>query len=175
MSSGTAARIPFLVSRAAAGDTSLVADELGGGGPLNSLMYWTIWCNEPWVGLGAKGPWHTMFDGYATASIVEHRQTCALVPKHPEPAAVWKRPRSKVPLLAIVGEADPQDPIGNLPRLRRSFPNSRVITAPAQGHAVGQYGCIGELVGRFVDRGTAKGLDTSCLRFIAPTPFQLRK
>ena len=50
-----------------------------------------------------------------------------------------------------------------------------MITAPWQGHAVGGNGCIGELVSRFVTRGTAKGLDTSCVRFIVPSPFQLRK
>jgi len=36
------------------------------------------------------------------------------------------------------------------------------VIVPGQGHGVGQYGCLGELVGRFVDRGTAKGLDTGC-------------
>ena len=175
LNAGTAARIPLLVASAAAGDMSLLSHELGGGGPINSLMYWTIWCNEPWVGLGSRGPWHTIFDGTATASIVEHRRTCAYIRKRAEPGSAWTRPHSTVPLLAIEGEADPQDPIGNLPGLRASFPNSRVITAPAQGHAAGQYGCIGELVARFVDRASVKGLDTSCVRFIAPSPFQLRK
>jgi pimeloyl-ACP methyl ester carboxylesterase len=169
-----AARIPFVVAQAAAGHYAPLAAEVDTGGAINSLMYWSIWCNEPWVGLGAKGPWHTLFDGYARASIDEHRMICRYIPKHASPAADWKRPHSDVPFLAIVGQADPQDPIGNLPGLRTAFPNSRVLTAPAQGHAVGQFGCIGELVGRVVDRGTVKGLDTSCLKFIVPTAFQLR-
>lgn len=175
VSSTTAASIPLLVSRAAAGDYSVVADHVDTSGGINSVMYWRIWCNEPWVGLNAKGPWHTLFDGFATSSIAQHRQVCTYIPKSPEPGAAWKRPHSNVPMLAIVGEADPQDPIGNLPGLRSSFPNSRVITAPGQGHAVGQNGCIGLLVARVVNRGSVKGLDTSCLRFITATPFQLRK
>jgi hypothetical protein len=68
-----------------------------------------------------------------------------------------------VPLLVLAGGADPQDPIGNLPGLRRAFPNSRAVVVPGQGHAIGQLGCLGELVGRFVDRGTARGLDTRCV------------
>jgi pimeloyl-ACP methyl ester carboxylesterase len=175
MSSTTAASIPFLVARAASGDYSVLADHVDPGGTGNSVMYWTIWCNEPWVGLDAKGPWHTIFDGFATTSITEHRQSCRYMPKHPEPAAAWKRPHSDVPMLAIVGEADPQDPIGNLPGLETSFPNSRVITARGQGHAVGQNGCIGLLVARVVDRNSVKNLDTSCVRFIVPSAFQLRK
>jgi pimeloyl-ACP methyl ester carboxylesterase len=174
-SSTTAASIPLLVNRAAARDYSVLAEHVDTGNAVNPVMYWTIWCNEPWVGLNAKGPWQTIFDGFTTSSIVEHRRACAYMPKHPEPAAQWKRPQSSVPLLAIAGEADPQDPIGNLPGLRRSFPNSRVLVARGQGHAVGQNGCIGLLVANVVDRGSVKGLDTSCLRFITPTPFQLRK
>jgi len=170
----SAARIPLLVSQAADHHYDLLENELGDGNPINSLMYWTIWCNEPWVGLGARGPWHTLFDGFARASITEHRQACAFIPKRSEPASAWHRPHSKVPMLAVVGEADPQDPIGNLPGLHAAFPNSRVITAPAQGHAVGGNGCIGLLVARFIDRASAKGLDTSCVRFIVPSPFQLR-
>jgi pimeloyl-ACP methyl ester carboxylesterase len=173
LDASSAARIPLLVSEAADHHYDLLENDLGDGTPINSLMYWTIWCNEPWVGLGARGPWHTLFDGFATESIAEHRQACAFIPKRHEPASAWGRPHSKVPMLAIVGQADPQDPIGNLPGLHAAFPNSRVITAPDQGHAVGGSGCIGLLVARFVARGAAKGLDTSCVRLIVPSPFQL--
>jgi pimeloyl-ACP methyl ester carboxylesterase len=175
LDSGTAARIPLLVTLATRGDYTVLRENVGSSEAMRSLMYWTIWCNEPWVGLAARGPWHTIFDGYTAASVKEHSRICSLLPKRAEPASAWQRPQSSVPMLAIEGQADPQDPIGNLPDLRTRFPNSRVITAPWQGHAVGGNGCIGELVSRFVTRGTAKGLDTSCVRFIVPSPFQLRK
>jgi pimeloyl-ACP methyl ester carboxylesterase len=175
LDASSAARIPLLVSRATDHHYDMLEDNLGNGRPINSLMYWTIWCNEPWVGLDARGPWHTLFDGFARAAITEHRQACAFIPKRPEPPSAWHRPHSTVPMLAVVGQADPQDPIGNLPGLRHAFPNSRVITAPGQGHAVGGNGCIGLLVARFIERGTAKGLDTSCVRFIVPSAFQLRQ
>jgi hypothetical protein len=90
-----------------------------------------------------------------------------------EPRSAWTRPHSRVPLLVLAGSADPQDPIGNLPGLRRSFPESRVVTAPYQGHGVGQYGCLGRLVGEFVARGTARGLDARCARDIPPPSFDL--
>ena len=70
-----------------------------------------------------------------------------------------------------MGGADPQDPIGNLAGLHTTFPNSRTIVVPGLGHAIGQYGCLGELVECFVDRGTAEGPDTRCVRRISPMPF----
>jgi hypothetical protein len=76
-------------------------------------------------------------------------------------------------VLALVGGADPQDPVGNLAGFRRAFPNGRTIVVPGLGHAIGQFGCLGAVVARFVDRGTAQGLDTRCVRDIPPSPFVL--
>ena len=41
----------------------------------------SIWCNEPWAGLDAKGPWGTDFDSYTTA---QHRGVPAGVQLRPE-------------------------------------------------------------------------------------------
>ena len=73
--------------------------------------------------------------------------------------------------LALVGGADPQDPLGNLTGLRRGMKNARIVVVPGMGHTVGQYGCLGALVSQFVERGGAKALDTSCVRSIAPQSF----
>jgi hypothetical protein len=62
----------------------------------------------------------------------------------------------------------------NLPRLKRTFPDSRAVVVPGLGHAIGQYGCLRDLVAVVVARGTTKELDTHCVRAIAPPPFILR-
>jgi hypothetical protein len=49
-----------------------------------------------------------------------------------------------------------------------------VVLVPGQGHAIGQLGCLGELVGRFVDRGTTRRLDTSCAARTVPPPLATR-
>ena len=54
----------------------------------------SIWCNEPWVGLDATGPWGTEFDSYTTAKIAAFRQQCSSVPKRAEPRALWRLPAS---------------------------------------------------------------------------------
>jgi hypothetical protein len=77
-------------------------------------------------------------------------------------------------VLVLAGGGDPQDPISNLPNLRSALPNSRVVIAAGQGHAVGQFGCLGRLVTRFVEQGTARGLDTRCIDAIRAPDFVLR-
>jgi len=74
----------------------------------------------------------------------------------------------------LAGGADPQDPITNFPNLKQAFPNSRTIVVPNQGHWVARYGCLADLVGRFVERGTAAKLDPSCVRTIRPPAFALQ-
>ena len=170
----TASEIPLVVARAAAGDYGPLNEQVEPGDVDHQVMFWSIWCNEPWVGLGAKGPWHTDFDGYTAKTIAGYRQACRAVPKRTEPPSAWTLPsRSEVPMLVLAGGADPQDPAANLPGLRTTFPNARVIVVPGYGHAVGQYGCLGGLVSDFIDRASAVGLATRCVRAIDPPPFDL--
>jgi pimeloyl-ACP methyl ester carboxylesterase len=174
----TAASIPLVVDDAAHGDygplNREIARQRSQGNPTQELMYWSIWCNEPWVGLGATGPWHTDFDGYTTSSVMSHRVPCAFFPKRAEPAADWTSPRSSVPVLVLAGGADPQDPLTNMPRLKQDFPNSRAIVVPHYGHTVGMLDCVRDVVSQFVVRGTVKGLDTACVGAILPPALTLR-
>ena len=177
----TAAAVPLLVARTAAGDYSKLADWLKATSspPDLRVMRWSIMCNEPWMGLDpaaaaadAKG---TYLESEVAFSIVQDQAICAGFPKRAEPVADWARVRSTVPALALVGGADPQDPIGNIAGLTGAMPNARVVVAPGMGHGVASYGCLPILVTRFVALGSAKKLDTACVRkTIAPTPFLLR-
>jgi pimeloyl-ACP methyl ester carboxylesterase len=137
-------------------------------------MYWMIMCNEPWVGLAVRGPWGTYLDGSTEAALAGFAAVCPLLPRAPQSAADWRRPSGRTPVLALVGGADPQDPVQNLEGLARSLPRSRIVVVPGQGHTVGQYGCLGRLVARFVERGTAAGLDVRCARTIPVPRFVLR-
>ena len=170
----TAAHIPLLVSRAAKGDYGPLNTELKQGEQSLNLMFYGIWCSEPWVGLNARGPWHTDFDSNATNSISAHRAICRYVPKRAEPASAWTLPHSNTPLLVLAGGADPQDPIANMPRLKEAFPNSRAAIVPNYGHTVAQFGCMGRLVSDFVIGGNATKLDTSCVSDIVAPGFSLR-
>lgn len=169
-----AVSIPLVISRAAKGDYA----------PLNQhpgdvfrqpLMGWSIVCSEPWVGLDAKPPWGTEFDGYTATFIVQFRQGCKFFPKRSEPRTLWTfSTPSQVPVLVFEGGADPQDPASNLSGLAQQFPDSRVVILPHLGHEFSIGGCVDQIMADFVDRGTTKGLDaTRCAGQIPIPPFPL--
>jgi len=174
LNAAAAASIPLVVSRAARGDYAPLVGQIPSSGSENPLMYWSIWCNERWVGLDANGPWGTYLDGYVASQLANYRSACAYVPDHVEPASNLARVRSNVPVLALVGGADPQDPAGNIAGLGTAMPRARVVVLPEHGHAVGQFGCLPSLVALFVDRGSAAALDVRCVRATRPPPFALR-
>ena len=172
----TAVSIPLVVSRAAAGDDGPL--NRAGSGDLGvglDLMGSSIWCNEPWVGLDATGPWGTDFDGYTTAHIAAFRQACNSAPKRAEPRSLWRSPTSsRVPVLALAGGADPQDPVTNLADLKRHFPDSRIVVLPHQGHDFSFGSACDEMLAGFVDRDTTKDLDTTgCIDSVVVPPFEL--
>jgi pimeloyl-ACP methyl ester carboxylesterase len=80
-----------------------------------------------------------------------------------------------VPVLAVAGGADPQDPAANLADLKRHFPDSRTVVFPHLGHSWSGVGsCLDQTVTDFVERGTTKGLDTTCAGgAVVVPPFEL--
>src|SRR6185312_11284913 len=77
-----AVSIPLVVSEAAKGNYGPL--KRAGSGEFGvdlDLMGSSIWCNEPWTGLDATGPWGTAFDGYTSAYIAEFRHECSSVAK----------------------------------------------------------------------------------------------
>ena len=171
-----AVSIPLVISSAAKGDYAPLEEEGPGDGAVDlNLMGSSIWCNEPWAGLDAKGPWGTDFDSYTAARIAAFRNACSSVPERGEPRSLWTLPTSSpVPVLALVGGADPQDPVPNLSDLKHHFPDSRTMIFPHIAHQFSIGGCLYPILVDFVDHGTTKGLDTTrCDGAVVVPPFEL--
>ena len=171
-----AVSIPLVVSRAAEGDYGRLEQEALREPDVDlDLMGSSIWCNEPWTGLDASGPWGTEFDSYTTARIAAFRQECSSVPRRAEPRSLWTLPTSSpVPVLALVGGADPQDPVTNLRGLKQHFPDSRTVIFPHIGHQFSIGGCLYPILTDYVERGTTNGLDTTpCDGAVVVPPFEL--
>ena len=170
-----AVSIPLVVSRAAAGDYAPLKH--AGSGDLNPTLglMSSIWCNEPWTGLEATGPWGTEFDSYTTAQIAAFRNHCNSVPTRAEPRSLWRLPASsRVPVIAFTGGADPQDPVANLSGLKQHFPDSRTVVFPHVGHDFNIGGCVDEIMADLADRGTTRGVDTTrCNGAVVVPPFPL--
>ena len=79
-----------------------------------------------------------------------------------------------MPVLALVGGADPQDPVTNLSDLKQHFPDSRIVVFPHVGHDFNIGGCVDEMMADVVERGTTRRLDTTrCDGAVVVPPFPL--
>jgi len=177
-----AGRLPLLVAQAMHGVYAPLARAAVRPSPMSApptaVMPYSVMCNEPWAvrdparaAADARG---TYLAAAAKAWASQQSAVCSVFPKRHDRPADWRPPRSKAPLLAIVGEADPQDPLANIAGIRRTMPNSRFVVVRAGLHTNSQFGCVPELIARFVDRGGARGLDVSCARSATRPNFAYR-
>jgi pimeloyl-ACP methyl ester carboxylesterase len=181
MTADGAVGIPFAVAQAVRGKYAPLAQVSVSAGasarPKTLLEPYSVFCSEPWarrsvarVRADAAG---TYLARTAVAWAQEQATLCDLFPKRVERPQDWARPHGTTPLLAVLGEADPQDPLVNIAGIRTTMPNSRIVVVPGQGHTVGHLGCMPGMIARFLDRGSAAGLDVSCAKRVATPSFRL--
>jgi pimeloyl-ACP methyl ester carboxylesterase len=179
-SSMAATRVPAIIHRAAAGDF----------GPLASAaydyrrhlvdadsngLYLSITCAEdlPFIkpGEGERTADDTFIGHYR---LTEQRAACALWPRAPVPTDYSEPTRADAPVLILTGQWDPVTPPSQGDEAARSLPNSLHVVVPQGGHGFGGLqgrDCIRRLMVEFVERGTAKGLDTACVAGIKRQAF----
>jgi hypothetical protein len=101
-------------------------------------------------------------------------ETCRYVPSGVVPANDGEPVRGDMPVLLILGEADPQDPAANVADAPIELPRSKTVVVPGQSHTVGTRGCMPTIVAAFIRAGTVDGLDVSCAANGAtPAPFKI--
>jgi hypothetical protein len=82
--------------------------------------------------------------------------------------------KSNIPALLLSGELDPVTPPSGGAEVVRHFTRGRHVVIRNNGHPIGNAErCIGEMIGQFLDRGSADGLATSCASDIPAPPFLL--
>jgi pimeloyl-ACP methyl ester carboxylesterase len=174
-----AATIPYVVAHAVKGDYGPLASGQSpfASAPQTAIMPWSTRCTEPWsrwrpsvARAEAKG---TYLAKAAVAAALQQQLVCGGFPKRVENPRDWVRPHLDVPLLAIVGAADPQNPVRNIAGIKQGVPRARLVVVPAQGHAIASRGCLPGLMSSFLDTGSALALDISCAHAIPPTPFRV--
>jgi pimeloyl-ACP methyl ester carboxylesterase len=176
-----AAQVPFALARAEAGKLRPLAQEIARqgepAGPI-PIMPRAILCTEPWAAWDPARAWADAKSTYLRYSWLTaayaNQQVCDAWPKVDTGAEDWTRPGTALPVLALVGGADPKDPIGNVAGIQKAMPNSRVVVVPGQAHGVAAVGCMPFVVADFLERGSVKRLDTSCVSLIATPAFRLR-
>ncbi len=178
----TAAQIPLQVHAARGGDFTLLGESAYLFGNFATDMadgfYLSVTCTEDLPAFtldearrAAKGAFIGDFRARA------QKAACAEWPRGAVPAGFQKPVRSGAPTLLISGERDPVTPAYWAERAARTLANSKHLVVPGGGHGFeGEKGadCLDRVVAAFVERGSVKDLDASCVEKIEPVPFALR-
>ncbi|HEY7627057.1 MAG TPA: alpha/beta hydrolase, partial [Ilumatobacteraceae bacterium] len=149
----------------------------GSGANEELAMKWVIQCSESWARFDPAATKRNGAGSYlvdAEVAIAEQQgAVCAALPHGVVEANDGEAVASDVPVLLLVGEADPQNPPSNTADASRDLPNSRRVVVPGEGHGVAQLGCLPGVVTAFIEAGTADGLDVSCVQSMDPPRFQI--
>jgi pimeloyl-ACP methyl ester carboxylesterase len=169
----TSALIPWFIHAAGQGrwDDVAAAALAATGGKLpetdSPVMSAVIRCSEAWAAYDPDDVEQVGEGSYYLAVQLDaarrHEASCRYTPEGIVPADDAEPARTDVPVLLVVGSADPQDPPANIADAPADFPNSLTVIAPGHGHTVAHLGCLPRVVDAFVEAGTAVGLDTSCV------------
>ncbi|MDQ1613574.1 MAG: hypothetical protein QOG00_3505 [Pyrinomonadaceae bacterium] len=181
--SGAASRIPLFIHTAAQGNYAPLAESAlfyrrqivatGSNG-----MYLSVTCAEdlPWIepGAGERNATNTFLGDYR---LRQQRAACALWPRADIPKGYAEPTRADVPALILTGQWDPVTPPVYGDTAAKYLPNSLHLVVPHGGHGFGGLDgldCIQNLTADFINRGTTKGLDTSCVKNIRRRGFQMK-
>jgi pimeloyl-ACP methyl ester carboxylesterase len=110
--------------------------------------------------------------------IRKQQAACAAWPVHPVDRKFLDPVVSGVPTLLLSGERDPVTPPVSAERAARTLKNSLAVVVPDGGHGYfgveGAMECVDSLMTRFIEAGTVKGLDASCLARTKRPEFALK-
>jgi pimeloyl-ACP methyl ester carboxylesterase len=165
-------RIPMLIHRAHEGDwtpfvtlayelSRVVFDQLDVGAHLS------VACSRD-----LSQPAETRGTFLADYRLRMYRDACAAWPRSSRSTAHASL-ETRAPVLLITGALDPVTPPEFAEAAARMLPNAMVMIVPGMAHA-GTERCVEEVVAQFIQRGSATGLDTSCVADIKPPPFVTR-
>lgn len=172
----SARRVPFVLSRAAAGDFSPFYAATKSEFVYADGMALSVICSEGMalmdVAAARTAAKATLFGDYR---LRRQQEACAEWPAAPVPADHLNPVRSDIPVLLISGELDPVSPPEWADQAATNLPNSKHVVVPASGHVLdGMSGvdtCLDPLILSFLGSGNAKTLDASCVAAMKPPAF----
>jgi pimeloyl-ACP methyl ester carboxylesterase len=173
---GTTALLPLLLDRAARDDlTPLAAQLLMVGAHLDSQLAYglnaAVTCAEDLPALA-----HVDRAALATTYLGSQQidgltALCEGWPRGVVDADLFAPLDTAVPALLLSGEADPVTPPAYGARAAAGFRDHLHVVVRGQGHGQFIVGCSPRLIARFLNAGTARGLDASCLQSATAPPF----
>jgi pimeloyl-ACP methyl ester carboxylesterase len=180
LSERAARKLPFIIARADEGDFTAFLEEAFIDGRLVlrdpvDAMYLSVTCPEETLGIAASDVGPDTPDFLGSDRLTRQITACRVWPRAKLPVDVFEPVRTSVPVLIVTGALDPVTPTRWGQRLLENMPNARLIDVPGMSHNHTEMDnfipCIGGLTFSFWNRGTAQGLDTSCVATMKPPGF----
>lgn len=173
---GTSSIVPLLIHRAYQGDFKpFVLAALPQARSLylslSMGMYFTVTCSEgvPFITEeDIRRETSGTFIGDYRVRV--HQSACREWPQASVPAQFLNAVRSDAPVLLLSGDVDPASPHWFGAEVVRHLPNGLQVTIPYGAHGYFS-ACINNITSEFLSRGTAGGLNTSCLKGVKRPPF----
>jgi pimeloyl-ACP methyl ester carboxylesterase len=106
-----------------------------------------------------------------TSQLDALKRICALWPHGPIDPDFHAPLDSSTPVLLLSGADDPVTPPANAREVARGLADHVIVELDGMGHGQLAAPCVDRLMARFIERGTAAGLDVSCARRARPFPF----
>jgi len=178
-----AGRVPLVLHLAAQGNYVPLAQaalryRTGLVGSGSNGMYLSVTCAEdvPWIkpGEGERLAANTFLGDYR---LRQQREACALWPRADIERDYAEPVRSDLPVLILSGQWDPVTPPANGERAAKTLTNSLNIVVPSGAHGLGGLegiDCIDNIIMDVIERGTTKGIDTTCVKNIHRKAFALK-
>lgn len=177
-STEAASRVPRSVHLAAGGDfremarAVLVIRRLVVGGHGRG-MYLSVSCaEEPPEALDSEVRRASRGTFIGDLRFRNYREACALWPRAEIPRSFRDPVRSKAPVLILAGEIDPLLPPALGRRIVRHLPQGRLVVVPNASH-LPLNACTAGLIRDFLTAGSARGLDTGCVKATRRPAFVL--
>lgn len=177
----SAALVPAVVRRAAAGDFGPAAEQAiqwrrGLIGSSSDGVYLAVTCPEDVAFAdSAEGVRRARGTYLGDWRVTDQKAGCRAWPHDRLDASFVEPVRSPVPLLVLNGALDPATALHHAERMVRGFPNGRLVAVPSGGHSayglVGAEPCLSEVMAAFVRTTDARGVDASCVGRIRRGPF----
>jgi pimeloyl-ACP methyl ester carboxylesterase len=177
----SAATVPYVIHRAAAGDflpfVEPLVPGLGGrvgGDGIATGHYLSVTCSEDLdritIGERAAAARGTFLGDYRVQQQVD---ACKLWPHTKLPEAHFEYRVLDTPALLISGDADPVTPPRWAEAVKRYLPSARHVVFPTGWHVPFGIPCAAALASQFILTGDARGLDFSCAATLTRPPFKL--
>lgn len=175
-----ASMIPLLIHSAHAGEfapfAQVVAPMGAGYSDFLSLgMALTVLCSEDGAAIqeDAIRP-ETAGTFIGDVRVRNQLRACREWPRGEIPAGYYAPLRSEHPVLMISGELDPIDGLDLAQGAAVHLPNARHVIIPRGSHQPQFPGCLNGLMQDFVEAGSARELDFSCVRELRRPAFVIR-